>query len=170
MFIFLVFMLKIYIFRKKFYLKKLINQFMLIKRTFPFIPLFYKRKIVIYLLFYSSYVFRQSVLAVRFCIWIYPRMKTQYKHIYVYQQLIIHSALEHVSREAINNKLLRRSVRYIIQTDPITDITSIILLLAINYNIVTFSQKIFQSQTIINNNNEQKKRDKLIYIVIIIII
>lgn len=61
-------------------------------------------------------------------------------------------------------------MRYIIQTDPITDITSIILLLAINYNIVTFSQKIFQSQTIINNNNEQKKRDKLIYIVIIIII
>lgn len=62
-------------------------------------------------------------------------------------------------------------MRYIIQTDPITDITSIILLLAINYNIVTFSQKIFQSQTIINNNNEQKrtKRDKLIYIVIIII-
>lgn len=48
-------------------------------------------------------------------------------------------------------------MRYIIQTDPITDITSIILLLVINYNIVIFSQKIFQSQTIINKNerNEQ---------------
>lgn len=56
-------------------------------------------------------------------------------------------------------------MRYIIQADPITDITSIILLLAINYNIVIFSQKIFQSQTIINNNNEQRKRNKLIFIV-----
>lgn len=56
-------------------------------------------------------------------------------------------------------------MRYIIQADPITDITNIILLLAINYNIVIFSQKIFQSQTIINNNNEQRKRNKLIFIV-----
>lgn len=56
-------------------------------------------------------------------------------------------------------------MRYIIQADPITDITSIILLLAINYNIVIFSQKIFQSQTIINNNDEQRKRNKLIFIV-----
>lgn len=56
-------------------------------------------------------------------------------------------------------------MRYIIQADPITDITSIILLLAINYNIVIFSQKIFQSQTIINNNNKQRKRNKLIFIV-----
>lgn len=60
-------------------------------------------------------------------------------------------------------------MRYIIQTDPITDITSIILLLVINYNIVIFSQKIFQSQTIINKNecNEQRKRDKLIFIALL---